>query len=348
MSQRLSDVIHEYGTYQAAQGASKNTAKTHKYAFDKLLLHCGNIQVRHVTDRHIDELFAAQQAKGLSPNSMSVLRTAYRGLFEYAIRRRYVPDRRNPVAHIRAFKVMPARKLRIPANRFDSLLDAASHPRDRILVALGLYLFLRASEVKALRVGDINLDDAEAHVTIQKTKQRDDMPICTELDRELRRWLTFYTQDQQAPLDPDWWLVPAHASPRPEWSPDAKRWTMRYGERNLNPERVFGNPARRVCATLDKAGYATRKDDGKPAYEGVHTLRRSGARALFDQRVDEGYDGAIREVQAMLHHSTTAMTEHYLGLELDVQRRNHSIKGKPMFTPAIGAYVVRLREAEGR
>ena len=38
---------------------------------------------------------------------------------------------------------------------------------------------------------------------------------------------------------------------------------------------------------------------------------------------------------AMLHHKSTVMTERYLGLDVDVKKRNDLLKGRLMFqTPA--------------
>jgi integrase len=72
--------------------------------------------------------------------------------------------------------------------------------------------------------------------------------------------------------------------------------------------------------------------------EGVHTLRRSGARALYEELVagdHEARDEAIGMVQAMLHHKTRAQTEHYIGLEAAREKRDKVFKGKQMFsTPA--------------
>ena len=69
------------------------------------------------------------------------------------------------------------------------------------------------------------------------------------------------------------------------------------------------------------------------AGEGGHTLRRSAARALYDELVEErGYDGALRRVQTMLDHKHSMTTELYLGLDVDKVARNKALRGKPMFT----------------
>jgi integrase len=96
-----------------------------------------------------------------------------------------------------------------------------------------------------------------------------------------------------------------------------------------------------VQRTLEAAGYQIKDENGRSNYEGSHTLRRSGARALYDRLLDDGHDGAIRVVQAMLHHSSVIQTEHYLGMKLDQARRDKLLKGQRMFA-APSENVVRL------
>ena len=167
------------------------------------------------------------------------------------------------------------------------------------------------------------------------------MPVPGELDRELRRWLQAYQDDVRGPLEPDWFLVPAHGAPTPFWDPAVKRWTAGYADRNLNPCRRVSGTSSRVQDALTRAGYPVRDDYGRSAGEGVHTLRRSGARALFDRLAGEGYDGAIRTVQAMLHHESQQTTEGYLGLTMDVKRRNDLLRGRDMFPTPDGVTVLR-------
>ena len=65
--------------------------------------------------------------------------------------------------------------------------------------------------------------------------------------------------------------------------------------------------------------------------EGIHAIRRSAARGLFEELVLLGYDGALRIVQAMLHHASSAMTELYLGLSVDRKKRDDLLKGRFMY-----------------
>jgi len=67
--------------------------------------------------------------------------------------------------------------------------------------------------------------------------------------------------------------------------------------------------------------------------EGCHTLRRSVARAYFDGlRTELGYDHALREVAALLHHKSTRTTENYLGVTADKIMRDERMKGQPFLS----------------
>ena len=77
---------------------------------------------------------------------------------------------------------------------------------------------------------------------------------------------------------------------------------------------------------------------------GEHTLRSSGARALFQRLREEGYDGALRRVSAMLGHKSVLMTERYLGLQLEKTQRNELLAGQVMFPDMASGKIVNLRE----
>ena len=85
--------------------------------------------------------------------------------------------------------------MRIPVERFPDLLDAAGSARDRMVVAIGLYTFMRGSEIQLLRVNSVDFRDGVIHMRRQKTNEDDSMPICLELREELVRWLAFYRQN---------------------------------------------------------------------------------------------------------------------------------------------------------
>lgn len=328
----LSDLVDEFEASMRSNSYSKNTIRANMTTARAFLAHVGNIQVRNVTDRHVDKFFSEREAKNIAPTTLNLNLTSLRALFRFAARRRYLAAGTDPTAHRRKARVIKRDRQRVPAHHFGRLLDCAANPRDRIVIALGLYLFLRASEIRPLRFRDVDLDDGRLNVTIVKSSLRDSMPISAELDRELRRWLTFYASHLGRPLRPDDYLVPARE--RPAFIPGVGPRDNAALSRErfvLNPQRPYGHPELAVQTALVAYGMDIADDNGKSLGEGVHTLRRSGARALFDSKVQEGYDGALRLVQSMLHHSSSRTTEIYLGIHLDKKRRDDEIRGKEMF-----------------
>lgn len=347
---RVSDAIDEYLASSQARGDRPNTLRAKRTALDRLLRDekCGNILIRSVTSRHIDHVFETMRRDQLAARSVNGYRQVLGHFFDWCQARRYIPVGVTPMTGTRTQRVMPRKRVTIPPARFGDLLDAAeaSSRRDRTVVALGLYLFLRQSEIVSLTVGDVHLDEGTIDVTIHKTQDRDRMPISRELDGELRAWLTYYAADA-GQLKPGWPLTPAKASPR--WRGIAQGVLERVdgGTCALNPNRPLIQPHLAVQRALVRAGYRIRDDDGRRNYEGIHTLRRSGARALYESLTARGHDYAIREVQAMLHHKSVTMTEHYLSITADLKRRDENIRGKVMFPGIVVSNVVELRRAGG-
>jgi integrase len=285
-------------------------------------------------------------SKGMKPATVNLYRGAFRRFCKWATMRRYLPGTANPLGTTRNLTITPTPRRRVPARDFARLLDGCEHPQTRIIVALGLYLFLRASEVIAIDVDKVDLAEGEILVYRSKTKRWTPVPICAELDTELRRWLTWYANDvaiTNGPLQPHWPLVPARR--RTQMMNDG---TGKFGGRPFVPERGQMNPLRRSAQIQGKVQTALRSigwEVGPDDREGVHTLRRSGARALFDDMVATGEvrDGVLRIVSAMLDHRSVQPTELYLVLEADRERMASLLKGRQMFHVA---EVTQLRAAQ--
>ena len=320
---RLSEAVDEYLESRLARGFSPNTNRTSRQALDRLLEEAGNLYVKSIGPKHIDAVFAAK-AGVWSKATGALMLTHYRSFFAWARQRGYMPKDFDPCSGWKIRKNKPADALRIPVLRFEELLDAAEHPRDRMYIALGLFLFLRSSEIVALRIKHVDLGAGTIKVKIFKTDDLDYMPISEELDRELRRYLTWYTQTHGVP-DPEWFLVPAKDAP-PVHLENGQLRVMSKKAR-LRPTKQMGQPYLMVRRVVESLGYSGHRVGG-------HTLRRSGARAYFDHLGEEGYDRAIQRVRAMLHHSTAAMTELYLGLDVEKHQRDERLRGQPMF-PAL-------------
>lgn len=336
MKATLDEAIREFHHWRRASGIAATTQRQEAYVMRWFLTDVGNIYVQNVTSRHVDDYLAGRR-RTLKESTMNLHLAVLRAFFRFAEHRRMLGRHGNPVAMHKGRKVPDRKRLRVPVTEFGRLLDACEHPRDRVIVAIGLYTLIRQSAMKGLRVADVDLVDGFLEVFEPKTGKRDAKPIGTELDGELRRWLTWYTQELGRPLMPDDFLVPAKSRPR-----FVEGRVLVVGE--LDPSRPVTRPHLPVQNALVRCGFATRDELGRATGEGVHTLRRSSARAMFDRLKDEGGGlDAIKVVQSLLGHSSQATTEHYIGVEADRQRRDEILRGKQMFPTGSRDNVVQLK-----
>lgn len=329
---RLAEATDRFLVSLEAQGRAKNTRRNYEGVLRRFLRINGDLFVVNLDGRHIDQHFiAAKATRDLA--SLGIDHACLARFFGWLVQNRHISRFSNPMEGRKAPPAGRKERNRVTVKDFARLLDAAGehHPRDRMVVALGLYLFLRPSEIVTLRIGDVSLDAGDVRIFRHKTRQADVLAISADLDRELRAWYTYYSQ-QQGRLDPRWFLVPSKKSkpmtrdPRTGWLVVAEAQPVL-----LNPDRPISRIHEIAQRAFEAIGYPTRDENGKPLNEGMHTLRRSAARARFDALETRGYDGAVRHVQTWLGHATMAQTEHYLGLQLDRVKRNELVRGKPMF-----------------
>lgn len=324
MKQPLSDSIDDYIGHLESQGLSASYIKASRMCLRRLLTIVGNILTENVHEGHIDGYFT-NAAKTRSAKSRQLDTSILRGFFVWAVRTKRAGRMGNPMGGRRAPKA-PARPWRgFGIGKLQALLDSADHPRDRVLLALACFALGRSIEFTILRIGDVDLDAGHIAYTITKTGKEDLIPISTELDTELRAWLTYYAE-QHGTLDPNWYLVPTKTSPLMKGPGIVDHGTVR-----LVPTRRLRQPYVVAQRALAKIGYPLEDGSGRRLNEGMHTIRRSAARALHDQLRDEGDPNPVETVRAMLNHSTEAQTRRYIGLETSRQHRDARLKGKLMF-----------------
>jgi integrase len=286
----------------------------------------GDLTVYNITPKHLDKVFARHSWQTGTRNNKL---THYKVFFAWCRARGYMQRDNDPAYGWRVKRVVGPEKTRIPFIEWPRLFAACRNSQEETVLACGLYLFLRGSELRCIKLKHIHLSDSEIEVYRPKTRDWDTMPISAELAFYVRKRLTFLTEN--GIVDPEAYFICTRTRPQPmKGIQGFKAHTTK-----LNPNKPIEKPFAVVQAILGRAGYPTEN-------EGEHTLRRSGARAYFDYLAGSGYDGALRRVQSMLGHSNSAMTEVYLGLDLDRRQRNADIKGRLMF-PAHDANIVPIR-----
>jgi integrase len=328
-SPRLSEAFDEYLETLRIQGRSPSTIKARRLLCRTMLHSTGNLYLRSLTEKHVDQFFADNPQ--WSPATRAKMVAYLSAFLGWSQQRRYMPSNHDLLAHMRGIKTPKRKRLQIPPEKFPELLEAANNPRDRIVIALGIYLMLRGSEISHLRWHHVHLDEWEIDVWREKTDEWDRLPICTELGEELERWRLTLAAQVGIP-QPDWYLTPGYHQEVTERDPRTGRIVQAYGA--IDPTRQITRPYQSVKLAMKKLGYDT-------GQEGVHTLRRSGARALYDVLADAGHDRAARQAQSMLGHANLVTTERYLGVDVDRKTRNDLLKGRSMFGQT-GAEVIPL------
>ncbi|MEU6397684.1 site-specific integrase [Streptomyces cinnamoneus] len=226
---------------------------------------------------------------------------------------------------------------RYSADEMLRLQDGMPCPRSRIIVAVCINTAMRIDDIFQIRLKNVKLATDDLRVKIQKSKLWDNKPVTLELDHELRRYMTWYTETCGVGQRDDVYLIPGSkkvglvvAGPGSGYAP--------------NPERpVSYNWAyRRLMATLDA------QELPHESGEAWHMLRRSVARLYFDTKAEEGYDLALRMTQALLNHKSVETTEKYLGLKIETIKRDQSLKGQAFLSRGRENVVSIVRPSEMR
>lgn len=238
------------------------------------------------------------------------------------------------MAEINPLPVIKRDRLRLSPAELLDLPTFATTTRDHCLIVLAANTALRASEITSLRIRDVDLASGWLRVTIHKSRLQDVMPITTELDAALRQWLAQYT-NEVGPLTDDWYLFPSRLPGKNQYTRINGVLRATYFHGPLKPQSEIAKPALIVQRALRASGTIIE------AGEGLHTVRRSVARAFFDSNVKRGYDSALRATSALLHHSSTQVTEHYLGLATEKLHRDDVLRGRPFLTSMIDTSNVR-------
>lgn len=328
--QLLSEAVDDYMALRKSNDLSKRTLLNEQGVLKRLLAVNGNIWVHQITERHVTRYFE-EASKTRSPRSQQLDHTVLGQFFEWARHTKRLPLDMNPMAGRRRPKTRHRERERVPASQFDRLLDVAGErdPRDRAVIAVLLYTMIRDQECADLRVGDWKRDDNLLRVRVTKSHMEDDMPVCAELDHELRLWMTHYSSQVKRPLEAHDYLLPRKQSIG--LVKEGERGWITGHDMIYVPEKRVGRVGRIARHVLDDMGFPVVGPDGQSLMEGAHTIRRSGARALFDRLAAEGYDRSLRIVQSMLHHSSVSVTEHYLGVTADKRGRDELIRGQWMY-----------------
>lgn len=314
----------------------------------------GDRQIRYLKPEHIEAWFYGPQGvmaehrtrdrrlrPAVQPSTHNFYRTRLNALFLFWTKRGYL--RADLLTDVQPKKIVRKQRQQPRPDLLLAMLDKAKSDRDRAYLATAMNTGLRGNEILRLRVGDVDLDGGWLSVFISKSQIEDRLPLTSDLDKELRGWLAQYAGDL-GHLDETYFLFPARSGNRFQRlvAPDGAHCQVNVPG-TWRPDAAMTHPERVVQSALAAVGLPTK-------HEGTHTLRRAVARHFFDKMVADqslGYDGALRSVQALLHHESAATTEVYLGLSSERVRRDQSLRGQPFLTAMVSEHnVVPLRRGD--
>lgn len=259
---------------------------------------------------------SAHQRRPRGPGAINVNISVYKTFAQYCQQMRWLSPYRDPCVGVRPTKTAVVRqnwvKWTVPVGDRAILLEMAGkvHPRDRFVVAMGLFGGRRTSDVRDMRVKDIDLDQETFTFTNEKAGglTRTLPVLWPEFMTEIRLWLAWYAS-QHGLLDPDWYLIPKRAASYEYWRKEGRpamdpSWPV-------NPTEAAWNTGEKVKVALELIGAPVERGGF-----GMHVLRHSCAVWLLDHLKWDIYD-----VATWLDHSNVEITKNvYLRGASDVKR----------------------------
>lgn len=267
------------------------------------------------------EQYMVKEKERLNGASYNKVRSRLSGFFTFCRRRGWLDE--DPLAFVGKARTVRTERLRLSPAELLALPGFAKIARDKALIVAACNTAMRSGELCRIRISDVDLDQGYIRADITKSGVQDQMPIPDELDAALREWLVVYAKDA-GPLQPEWLLFPRFKIGGGITTSTGQFASGLAFERvgSYLPTEPTRHTARIIQTAMTDAGLTFEKG------EGMHTLRRSAARAYFDWRVASGYDGALRECAAWLHHKNVSTTEIYLGITTEKLQRDKALKGK--------------------
>ncbi|MGE5639993.1 MAG: tyrosine recombinase XerC [Clostridia bacterium] len=259
---------------------SPATLENYERALQVLFSLLGSASLKSVDAAHIRRFVAMLHAKGLSPRSLALALSAWRGFFAWLARHHGLAA--NPALGVRAPKAARPLPKALSVEQAAKLLEdggdaTPAAARDRAMFELLYSSGLRLGELVSLDIGDGRLDLREGEVTVTgKGAKTRTVPVGAKAREALRAWLACRAQLAAA------------------------------GEKAL----FVGARGKRIAPALVGARLrAWARSRGLPVHVHPHMLRHSFATHVLQSSQD------LRAVQEMLGHASISTTQVYTHLD---------------------------------
>jgi len=189
--QSLEDFLREL---EVEKRASRHTVGSYRRDLEQLAGFCDGKTLRQwseVGQSHIRAHVAARHRQGLGSKSLQRELSAMRGFFQFLLKKRLVES--NPAAHVKAPKQPRKLPKTLDVDQVTGLLEAGAHSdlekRDLAMFELFYSSGLRLSELVALNLADVDLDDQSLLVRAGKGGKDRVLPIGGKAIEAIRHWL---------------------------------------------------------------------------------------------------------------------------------------------------------------
>lgn len=355
MPLKIENALPAFEEYDRSRGLAAGTVKRHMTLVRQFARVCQDIKGRGATMGQVDHQCVSRFFAGLggSQGHRNNALESVKAFLTWAGKFGYLRPPFTAASLLEGYKSRPPErqpKYYLEAPEFPAALEAAGghNPVDRAVTAIALYTLARQSEIASIRLCDLDLTARTIRIRRHKAKHWTETGVTPELADELNQWLITYAEHMgyfsphtMIREHPDWFLVPSRQSWR---TPKSGKPGYR-----LQPDRpiaMMERVAKRVLTDLGVQGTREGKSVSHLG-EGMHTIRRSGARAMLKNLSERlGHDRALVQVSIMLDHKDTKMTLRYIGMDQERDELNDWLKGNSMYgTPPEppGATVTLLR-----
>ena len=259
---------------------SPATLRNYAHALDLLFSLSKDQDPEAIEPAQVRRAVALLHGKGLSPRTLALVLSAWRGWFHWLVRHRGL--RANPALGIRAPRAARPLPKALSVEAAQKLLEGsgagdAASVRDRAMFELLYSSGLRVGELVALNADDGRLDLAHAEVTVTgKGAKTRTVPVGAHAREALKQWLA------------------------------ARAGLAARGEKAL----FVGSRGRRISAAVVAARLRRwARLAGTPGRVHPHMLRHSFATHVLQSSQD------LRAVQEMLGHASISTTQVYTHLD---------------------------------
>lgn len=296
---KIGPAVREFMASDKQMQHEDGTRLNYQRTLDVLLDVTGSqLNACELRPKHMDKALAVLRYRR-SEASLNNNRAHLRAFERFLHSDGYLSRGQKPTANIDNAKVDSIPPLKDLILTYEQAADCfrvaeETHPRERIMLALGLYACMRESEVLDLRWKFLLDRDGDLSFYREKQNAWHTIPLMPPLARELELWRQ-YMEANFGEIDPEWFVVCGRKPPG----------GTRIGE-EVNPSWPV-RPGDRV-SRLDivTKGIFARVGVRDLSRKGIHTLRRTGACMVLDHTRD------IRLVQRILGHKSQQTTELYV------------------------------------